>query len=295
MIAEVRAAAGAIPVGSEPPMREDDWGADRLPFHAGAGGPFETAGFEEAASRLLFLAERRWPAGWLFGPGGCGKTALLKSVRRSLRRGGREAVLLSLCGVDGDEFWPVVASALGGGEVEPGLGARKTVRALLVASSAIDRSVTFLLDDADRGGVGLWDQVAAFVRMAEGVSPGHTAIVATAGDIPAADLLRRFDLRAELRPFDDEETAKYVAYRLKAAGCPVAFAPEAMAELFAATAGVAAAVGRLADLALVAAQAANETVVTGEFVRSAAADLRPGNDEPLVALTAGGHAARFAV
>ncbi|HEX6984502.1 MAG TPA: ATP-binding protein, partial [Planctomycetaceae bacterium] len=218
-------------------MHEDDWGPDRLPFHA-AGEPFQTASFEEAAARLLFLSERRWPAGWLFGPSGCGKTTLLRHVRGELRRGGREAVLLSLCGLDGDEFWPAVAFALGGRDAVSGPAARKTVRALLVASSMIDRPVTFLLDDADRGGPAIWEQVAALVRMAEGVSPNHTIVVATALEPPAGDLARRIDLRAELRPFSAEETARFVAHRTAAAGCRVKFGPEAVAELFAATAGV---------------------------------------------------------
>jgi type II secretory pathway predicted ATPase ExeA len=276
-------------------MREDEWGTGRLPFHATAGGPYETAGFGEAAARLLFLAERRWPAGWLVGPAGCGKTALLKQVRRDLRRTGTEAVLLSLCGVDGDDFWPLAAAALGSHDVESGLAARKTVRALLVASAAIDRAVTLLFDDADRGGLGLWDQVATLIRMAEGVTPNHTIVVATAGELPPGDITRRFDIRAELRPFTNEETAGYVGHRLKAVGDGVAFAPEAVAELYASTAGVPSAVNRLADLALVAAHSAETTTVTADFVRSAAADLRPNDDEPLVAITAGGRSARFSL
>jgi MSHA biogenesis protein MshM len=266
-------------------MRQDDWGADRLPFHA-AGEPFLTTAFEEAAARLLFLAERRWPAGWLLGPCGCGKTALLKHVRRELRRSGGEVVFISLCGMDGDEFWPAVASALGGGEVEPGLAARKTVRALLVASSMIDRPVTFLFDDADRASRCLSDQLAAFVRMAESVTPAHSVVVATSGEIPAGDLARRIDIRAELRPFSAHETADYVAHRLKAAGCPTKFAPEAITELFTATAGVPAMIGRLADLALLAAQAAGAETVTVDLVRSAVAELRPSEDDLLVPMTA---------
>jgi type II secretory pathway predicted ATPase ExeA len=274
-------------------MREDDWGPARLPFHAATGGPFLTPTFEEAAARLLFLAERHWAAGWLVGPSGCGKTALLKHVRRELRRNGTEAVLLSLCGVDGDDFWPLVASALGSQEVESGLPARKTVRALLVASAAIGRAVTLLFDDTDRGGVGLWDQVAVLVRMAEGVTPAHTIVVATGGELPPGDIARRVDIRAELRPFGNEDTAGYVEHRLKAVGCEATFAPEAVAELYAATAGVPSAVNRLGDLALVAADAAAAATVTVEFVRSATADLRPLDDEPLVTMTAGMRPARF--
>lgn len=274
-------------------MREDDFGPCRLPFHAAAGGPFLMPAFEEAAARLLFLAERQWPAGWLVGPSGCGKTALLKHVRRELRRNGAEAVLLSLCGADGDDFWPLVASALGSQDAESGLPARKTVRALLVASATIGRAVTLLFDDADRGGVGLWDQVAVLVRMAEGVTPGHTIVLATAGEPPPGDVTRRIDIRAELRPFGKEDTARYIEHRLKAAGCGMTFAPEAAAELYAATAGVPSAIDRLADLALVAADAAEAPAVTAEFVRSAAADLRPIDDEPLVATTAGTRGARF--
>lgn len=274
-------------------MRDDDWGPDRLPFHASAGGPFLTTSFEEAAARVLFLSERRWPAGWVVAPAGCGKTALLKHVRKEMRRSGSEAVWVSLCGVDGTEFWPLVASLLGSHDVETTAAARKTVRALLVASAAIGRTVTLLLDDADRGGAGLWEQIAALVRMAEGATPSHTVVVATAGEIPPGDLTRRFDIRAELRPFNNEETAGYLEHRVRAAGGTVTFGADAAAELFAATAGVPAAIGRLADLALVAAHAAEASVVTAEFVKSAASDLGPREDGPLVAVTAGGRSGRF--
>ena len=265
-------------------MRQDDWGVDRLPFHA-AGEPFQTTGFEEAAARLLFLSERRWPSGWLLGPAGCGKTALLRHVRRELRRSGCEAVFVSLCGMDGEEFWPAIGSALGGGDPAPGLPARKMVRALLAASSMIDRPVTFLFDDTDRASRCIWEEIASLVRMAEGVTPNHTVVVGTAGELPAGDLARRIDLRAELRPFTAQETAEYVTHRLEAAGCTMKFAPEAVTELYSVTAGMPAMIGRLADLALLAAQGANAGTVTPDLVRSALSELRPCDDALLVPMT----------
>lgn len=265
-------------------MSEDDWGPDRLPFHS-AGKPFLTTSFEEAAARLLFLSERQWPAGWLVGPGGCGKTSLLRYVRCELRRTGVEALLISLCGVDGDDFWPVIATALGGRDCEPGLAARKMARALLVASSMMNRPVTLLLDDADRGGVGLMDQAAALVRMADGVTPRHTVVLATAGESPTDDLARRIDLKAELRPLTVEETSRYLAHRLGEVGSTMVFGDEAVDEIFAATAGVPAAVGRLADLALLAAHAANVRTVSREVAASAISELGPNDDERLVAIS----------
>jgi type II secretory pathway predicted ATPase ExeA len=273
-------------------MRGTEQGRDRLPFH-GADAPFESRSFEEAVARLMFLAERGWSGGWLFGPSGCGKTSVLRTVRSELRQTGSEAIFVSLCGVDGDEFWPTISEALGARDAEYGLAARKNVRALLVASSMIDRPVTFLLDDADRGGVGLWDQLAAFIRMAEGVTPSHTVVVATSCELPNADLARRIDLRADVTPFTAEDVAAFVASRLRQASSSVTFTPEAIAELFSATAGVPAAVGRFADLAIVAAQAADAQVVDVACIRSAVSDLRPSDDEPLVPLSAAKLPARF--
>src|SRR5690606_4717530 len=99
-------------------MREDDRELDRLPFHR-ANDPFLTRSFEEAAARVLFLAEQRWPAGWVVAPAGCGRSSLLRHVRRELRRAGIEAVLISLCDLDSEEFWPAVAEFLGAGRDEP--------------------------------------------------------------------------------------------------------------------------------------------------------------------------------
>jgi hypothetical protein len=52
-------------------------------------------------------------------------------------------------------------------------------------------------------------------------------------------------------------------------------------------------VGRFADLAIVAAQAAEANAVDVACIRSAVADLRPSDDEPLVPLSATKLPARF--
>ena len=111
-------------------------------------------------------------------------------------------------------------------------------------------------------------------------------IVTTAGELPGVDLARRIDLRADLPPFTADETADYVVWRLQTARSAARFADEAIAELFAATGGIPSAIGRVADLALIAANAAESETITADVVRSAAEELRPADDSPLVAMTA---------
>lgn len=255
-------------------MGEDVWGPKELPFH-GDALPFATQSYEEALARLLFMSERHWPAGLLLGPAGCGKSVLLRSLRNELRRLGSEATLISLSGLDGDEFWPTIAAALGSHDAAEGLAARKTVRALLVASAMINRPVTLLLDDADRGGMGLIDQVSALVRLAEGVTPSHTIIIASSRDLPNSDLSERVDLRAELRPFTLEETRAYLSHRLEGTGAQLSFDPEAINDVFAVSGGIPAVIDRIADLAVVAAHAQDANVITAEMIRTAATELRP--------------------
>lgn len=257
-------------------MREDVWGPKELPFHSDAS-PFATQSYEEAFARLLFMSERHWPAGLLLGPTGSGKTTLLKSLRNELRQLGGEAVLIPLSGLDGDDFWPMVATALGSHDAAEGLAARKTVRALLVASAMINRPVTLLLDDADRGGMGLIDQVLALVRLAEGVTPSHTIVIASSRDLPNTELSQRVDLRAELRAFDLEETSAYLSHRLKRPGSEISFDDEAVNEVFRASDGIPAVIGRIADLAIVAAHALNAKTITSEMIRTAATELRPAS------------------
>lgn len=255
-----------------------------LPFHEG-GALFGAAGHEEAIARLLFLSEQRWPAGWLVGPSGCGKTIVLREAARQLRSAGAEAIHLCLYGLDAGEFWTELASALGSREIERGLAARKTVRGLLAASAMMNRPVTMLLDDADGGIEPLWDAIAGLVRISEGLSPGHTVVVASSGAPPAGNLTGRIDLRAEVPPFSEEETGAYLTHRLVAAHGTVSFDEDAVMELHRRTGGVPAMINRFADLALVSAQAAESDRVTAAFVATAAEQLRPVEEEALVRFT----------
>lgn len=264
-------------------MSTDAAGA-HLPFHD-AGALFAAAAHEEAIARLLFLAEQRWPAGWLVGPSGCGKTTILRTAARELRSAGGEAVHLCLYGLDAGEFWTELASALGSREVETGLAARKTVRGLLVASAMINRPVAILLDDADGGIEPLWDAIAGLARIIEGIRPGHTIVVATSGAPPAGNFAGRIDLRAEVPPFTEQETGEYLAARLTTANSAMIFDETAAIELHRRTGGVPAMINRIADLALVTAQAAEADTVIPEFVCSAADQLHPAEEEALVRFT----------
>ena len=265
-------------------MTANDKEAYRMPFHD-RGGLFPATAHEEAIARILFLIEQQWPAGWLMGPAGCGKTTVLEAIRQRLRGGRGEAVYLSLCGVDADEFWTEIASALGSRQIESGLAARRTIRGLLAASSMINRPVTILLDDVDRGIEPLWDAIAGLVRVVEGLGSGHTIVLASSGAMPTSDLAGRIDLRAEVGPFSKAETRAYLEHRLTSAGCPIGFDEEAASELHQSTGGVPGVINRFADLALVTAQAGEATSVTADLVRSAALELRPIEDEPLVRFT----------
>ena len=65
-----------------------------LPFHENGGTNLPTAGFEEAVARLLFVAEKNWPAAWCWGQTGCGKTTVLQAVAAEIRRANRRVVML---------------------------------------------------------------------------------------------------------------------------------------------------------------------------------------------------------
>ena len=249
-----------------------------LPFHAGLGGPLLTAGLEEAVARLLFVAERGWALGWLRGPSGCGKSLALQLVRKELVRSGRPAISLPLDGVDGDEFWVIVAERLGGrgGMFDHG-GSPRLVRDLL-ASAARGRAPVFTLDGIDRGGPGLGESLRTFIRIVESTGTGVTVLVASNSRLPL-ELSDRADLRTELFPFTAEETGELVRLRMSAVDSAVEFTAEAVAELHEATDGVASRLNRLADLALVVADAEGQDTIEAEQVRAARADLMPVRSE----------------
>jgi general secretion pathway protein A len=215
-------------------------------------------GCEEALARLKYLDDQRGRVGLLLGAAGTGKTTLLRrfcevSRRRGLvasligGRGCEERSLLSQLSRDWHlslvtephetRIWELLADRLE--------ELRYEQTACLVA-----------LDDADLASAAVREQLARLSHLAATSQTQLTVLLAStlegAGNI-GQQWLDQVELRIDLAPWSEEETAEHVAHRLHQSGSaePI-FTDEAITALHELSGGIPRKVDQIAQLALLA-------------------------------------------
>jgi len=224
LAAELRAApaadASAAPeVAGESPAGPSLTSLPRDPF-----GPTAAASLYQARSfseRILGSIERELLRGrqavLLRGPGGIGKTTLLRVLEARLRDP-YQIVSLPYARLAPGEFWSFVLHQLG---APPSSEPDREVLAIATRLAKLGHILVLLLDEATSLPEATGDSLAA--RLAEGA--GALRAVLTADDEAAPSALPRFADAAELRvdePLSAAETEAYVLGRLLHFGAPLA-------------------------------------------------------------------------
>ena len=262
-------------------MYPSHWGLRESPFRNCLDPRFfyQSPTHDEALARLHFLVEQRRRLGVLLGVAGSGKSMLLEVFAKQLRRVGTPAAKLSLQGVTADEFLCLLAVAL---QLNPRPGASRAVLWRMVTDRLIEYryqrlSTAVLLDDADTADEQVLSQVgrlAAFDLSAQ----SRLTIVLTA----QPDRLRRLgtrllelaELRVDVEPWQQSETADYLGTSLARAGrqSPV-FDDPAVTRLHELSHGIPRRVSQLADLSLLAGAGAELSEIGAEVVESVYEEL----------------------
>lgn len=240
---------------------------------------YESPGYDEALSRLLFIIEQQRHCGIVFGPAGAGKSLLLGQLVQIVRRGAREVAAVDVYARGTAEVLWELCGELG---LSPRFGDSAFIlwRRLLdhfLANRGIALPTVLVLDHSDQGGeecAGLIDRLVHLASQGNGL----TLILALRGQ-HLADLPEAFrdatDIRVELNWLDREQSGAFVRHVFHSATdeLPV-FEERAIDRLYAISEGSPRLLSHLCDLSLLAALAAEEQSVTERVVLSAAADLQ---------------------
>jgi len=257
-------------------MYQSHWGLRESPFQGDSAVQFlhHSPTHEEALARLQFLVENHRRLGLLMGASGSGKTVVLEAFCEQLRRRGRPVVKINLLGVEPAEMLLLLAAGLKLNP-EPSASPVALWRAITdrLAEFYYQKSQTvILLDDADCADDWVLAQVARLARHESSSESRLTLILAgrrekmgRLGD----RLLELAELRIDLEPWNQADTANYLNTSLAHAGSksPV-FSESAIDRLHDLTHGIPRRAAQLADLSLLAGAGANLPQIDADVVES---------------------------
>jgi general secretion pathway protein A len=244
-------------------MYLDYWQLVTKPFEPAAdqASYFSCESHEGALLKLRYAVENRRGAVLLAGPAGVGKTMLVRLLRAELAEDSAPQVHLVFPQMSGRDLLVYLAEQLGAPPADP---PRHTVEEsvrrlefLLEHNAQQGRHAVIAIDEAhlleDCGALETLRLLLNFEAAGQPVLTlllvGQMSLVSAVSRLPSLD--ERLAVKALLRAFSEDETARYVRHRLDSAGANrdifTADAVEAMHYL---GRGIARQINRLGDLAL---------------------------------------------
>ncbi len=244
-------------------MYTDYWQLTKKPFESGADPDFYYPGESHQAAllKLRYAVESRWGGVTLTGRTGLGKSLVIQLMKRMSAGHIQPIIHVRYPRMAADELLAYIAA-----EVSP-VGKPPQNRSVDISVRSIERSLEENVRN-NRHAILVIDE-AHLMHEADGLEvcrllanlefnsyPGFTLVlVGQPTLLPMLDrqsgLEERVGVKCLLRPFNMEETIRYIAHRLTQAGAGRAiFDNEALEALFHLTSGVPRQINRLCDLAM---------------------------------------------
>ncbi len=262
-------------------MYQAHWGLSESPFRGSIDPRFyyNSPGHDEALARMQFLVDNQQRLGVLLGPAGVGKSLLFDVFSRQLRQQGRHALVVSLGGLDSDEFLRTVAAELGSDPEEHARTGR--IWSLLTDRLVMNRyqniDTVALLDDADECDADMLTVIGRLAQWQPFPESRFTVIVSARDhrrELLGRRLLELCDLKIELATWELHDTADYLKSTLAKVGrTSPTFDVQAMARIHELGAGNPRRIRQLAELSLLAGAGQGQTFVDESTVTAAYQEL----------------------
>lgn len=247
----------------------------------------------EALSNLRYGLTTPRGVTLLLGEAGTGKTTLLRTVLSGLSGAPARHVFLSNPTLTRSEFFEFLALGFELGEEN---GVSKTrflfaLRKLLDQEAAAGRTPALVVDEAQSLPYELLEEVRLLsnletttAKLLNVVLAGQPELADRLNEPSLRQLKQRVSLRCELASMNVQETAAYIAGRIRIAGGhpEQVFTRDAIAQIFEASGGLPRTVNVVCDNALIGGFAAEVRPVTRALVEDVCRDFDflPGEDKP---------------
>ena len=210
-------------------MYEQYYGLRERPFDLSPNPRFLflSRGHKEALTHLRYGLSGRPGLTVLVGEAGTGKTTLVRAALQSIGIGQSKVVHLSNPTLTRSEFYEYLASGygFGAGAAESKTSFIRELSHALTAAASANGVLALVVDEAQSIPHALLEEIRLLTNT-EGAT-GNTVAIAMVGQPELAERLnepglrqlkQRIALRTELSPLDLNETAAYVAARVRVAG-----------------------------------------------------------------------------
>ena len=268
-------------------MYESYWGLHERPFQNSPDPRFlfYSPAHEEALVRLLYAVSENKGLALFTGEVGTGKTLLARVFRRELADRGYHTAHVVSPDLTPDDLLRAILRELGAGagpELERDTTAGRLWERLagFLSENGAARDAVVVIDEAQTiSDPRTLETVRMLLNLVRGdrflatvVLVGQPELRERVAGMPA--LRQRVAVACELRPLSRDETADYVAHRLRTAGSSgELFESSAIDALYEFTRGIPRAVNTLADLAMLAGSSAQAERVDGDCVRQASHEV----------------------
>lgn len=244
-------------------MYESYWQLDEKPFENSADPRFYYPGESHQAAllKLRYAIENRRGGALLTGEGGSGKTLVVGMLRQVLGEGFSPFVHLVFPQMSTTDLLAYLAGELDGAKASSnGCRVHDSIRRIehfLAENSEGGRHAVVVVDEAHLiDNAQTLEAMRLLMNFESAGGPGLTLLlVGQTGLLPTLERMSQLDQRLGVkcltRRFTEQETAGYVAHRLKVAGASrEIFEPDSLETLHRLTHGIARQINRLCDLAL---------------------------------------------